>query len=380
MNDLATENFSSIGRESHRSPGRLVRDAREARRWTIEYVAGQLRLPMRIIEGLEKDDYQGLPPATFIRGYLRNYARLLELPEQEVMDAYHQAQGREEEPGVAYARVATQVTSRDRRVRWVTYLVLLSVVALPVAWWWKTQGSFTAWEAALNPSTPDTGPVVTLPQQAPVSEQTSGQTSGQAPGQAPNAPAVDTAPGNAGQPGQQRASAQPASSAPSTVWPAAPGINAAGSGIPKGAARAPAQPQGVDGAAPLIAEPEEAEVTPPSTPAQQASASTPPKVDTVVLRFDKDAWVKIVDSEGKRLLYQTAKKGTTKTVQGKAPFKVILGNAESVSVELNGQPFDAKEYERKGGIARFDLGAKAEPAPVVSAPASAPSSAPPSGD
>lgn len=367
MNDLATENFSSIGRESHRSPGRLVRDAREARRWTIEYVAGQLRLPARIIAGLEKDDYQGLPPATFIRGYLRNYARLLDLPEQEVMDAYHQVQGREEESGVAYARIATQVTSRDRRVRWVTYLVLLSVVALPVAWWWKTQGSFTAWEAALNPSTPDAAPVVTLPQQAPVPERVPER----APERTSNAPAVGTAPGSAG---QGRASAEPAGVAPSTASPAAaPGVNTSGHGI-KGAAHGPGQPQAVDGAAALIAEPED-EVTPPSAPAQQADAGTPPKADTVVLHFDKAAWVQIVDSEGKRLLYETAKKGSTKTVQGKAPFKVVLGNAKSVSVEINGHPFDSKGHEGKGGIARFELGAKAEPAP-----ASTLSSAPSAGD
>lgn len=50
-----------------------------------------------------------------------------------------------------------------------------------------------------------------------------------------------------------------------------------------------------------------------------------------------------------------AKAGQTKTVEGEAPFKVLLGNAPGVTLEYNGEVYDHAKYNRKG-VARFTLG------------------------
>lgn len=69
-------------------PGRLLRDQRLRRELGVGDVADGLHLDARTIDALERDDYSELPPVTFVRGYLRAYARLLELPDEEVLQRF----------------------------------------------------------------------------------------------------------------------------------------------------------------------------------------------------------------------------------------------------------------------------------------------------
>ena len=58
------------------SAGALLRDAREAAGLSIDAVAQQLKLAPRQVQALEDDDFAQLPGRTFVRGFMRNYARL----------------------------------------------------------------------------------------------------------------------------------------------------------------------------------------------------------------------------------------------------------------------------------------------------------------
>lgn len=63
-----------------RRPGAVLREAREAAGLTVFEVAQFLKFSPRQIEALETDDYDALPPgATFLRGFVRGYAKLLKL-------------------------------------------------------------------------------------------------------------------------------------------------------------------------------------------------------------------------------------------------------------------------------------------------------------
>ena len=69
-------------------PGRLLRSARESAGISVRDVSSQLRLDERTVTALETDDFTHLPAPTFVRGYLRGYARLLGVPVGPVMEAY----------------------------------------------------------------------------------------------------------------------------------------------------------------------------------------------------------------------------------------------------------------------------------------------------
>jgi len=67
-------------------PGRFLRAAREARSLSVFEVAQSLKFSPRQIEALEADDFAVLPPgATFQRGFVRGYAKLLKLDPEPLL-------------------------------------------------------------------------------------------------------------------------------------------------------------------------------------------------------------------------------------------------------------------------------------------------------
>lgn len=70
-------------------PGQRLRQAREALNLSQRDVARQLHLKECLIQALEDNDEEALPAKTYLLGYLRNYARLLNLPADEIIEAAH---------------------------------------------------------------------------------------------------------------------------------------------------------------------------------------------------------------------------------------------------------------------------------------------------
>ena len=72
-------------RQTDGGPGARLRAAREAAGLGIGEVAEQLHLLRYFVQALEQDEYGRLRGDTFVRGYLRNYARLLGIDADEVL-------------------------------------------------------------------------------------------------------------------------------------------------------------------------------------------------------------------------------------------------------------------------------------------------------
>ncbi|NNG13148.1 MAG: helix-turn-helix domain-containing protein [Halobacteria archaeon] len=77
----------SGGGES-RTTGAQLRAARKQCNLGIEQVARELHLDSAIIEALESDNQAALPAPIFVQGYVRSYARLVGLPEDEMVRSY----------------------------------------------------------------------------------------------------------------------------------------------------------------------------------------------------------------------------------------------------------------------------------------------------
>lgn len=78
--------------DASNNPGQQLQRAREAQGRTTRSVAASLNLAAGVIEALEEGDEANLPPSTFVRGYLRGYARLVGLDEDEIVAAYNSRQ------------------------------------------------------------------------------------------------------------------------------------------------------------------------------------------------------------------------------------------------------------------------------------------------
>lgn len=118
--------------------GERLRRAREAQGLKIEAVAAQLRIDVMRLQALERDDFSAFPAAVFVRGYVRGYARLLALPEAELIALYE----RQAAPSAVSLR-PLPVTRYDKSERtilittagWaITLLVLLAGMGF-----WLTQ-------------------------------------------------------------------------------------------------------------------------------------------------------------------------------------------------------------------------------------------------
>lgn len=87
MNPLPMWDKESTPPEPTEGPGRRLRAARQAKGIGLDKVASQLHLGQHLLEALEQDDYERLPGAVFVRGYIRNYARLLGIDKESLLGA-----------------------------------------------------------------------------------------------------------------------------------------------------------------------------------------------------------------------------------------------------------------------------------------------------
>jgi cytoskeleton protein RodZ len=130
------------------SAGRWLGQARKDHNLTVADVAAKLRLAPRQIEAIEADDYQRLPGKTIVRGFVRNYARLLQLDPAQVVAAFDRTApgGDDQRITLPHQNVQfSEVSSghRNRMVLWLT-LGLGILVALGFLAWWREAGIATA--------------------------------------------------------------------------------------------------------------------------------------------------------------------------------------------------------------------------------------------
>jgi cytoskeleton protein RodZ len=71
--------------------------------------------------------------------------------------------------------------------------------------------------------------------------------------------------------------------------------------------------------------------------------------------FNDDSWVEVNDARGERLLYRLAKAGMAQTITGVSPFVVQLGYVPAVEIMYNGAPYDLSRFNGRRS-ARFNVG------------------------
>ncbi len=306
------------------SAGAMLRAARETAGLSIDALSQQLKLSPRQVKALEDGDYASLPGRTFVRGFVRNYARAVGIDPEAVLAAIP---GAVEAPaldrstiGHAHRPIGELPTSGRARsgswTRWLIPLVLLAAIGAAALYEYLRPGDlqrgFETRTLPVRPALPDpVAPPAGTPSSGtplpnpivsgPVSE--APRADGVLP---PPAPAVETA---------------PAGAMPSLV------------------------PPGPSGGGAIV------------TPATSAPAAAPPPAAgeaTLVINYRASSWTEVRDRDGKVVLQVTGTPGTSQTVTGKAPFDLTLGNAGENSVTWRGAPFDLAPHLRQN-VARVRL-------------------------
>jgi cytoskeleton protein RodZ len=302
------------GVEAPLGPGATLRQAREARGLDIDDIANALKLTPKQVAAIEQEDFQQLPGATFARGFVRNYARLMQLDAAPLLAVVDRSSAKRD---VELAPLATAIgtmpaASAARSVpRWL--LIAFGVVAvalLLVVYVERFQGgSWTFWRPAKTE-------------------------------------AVSTAPVSSGTPGTETltvavtplsASPVPAPDGPATVTPSG---------------EVPVVLPPPVSTAPVAAAPTDAVPPGPTPTASPGTATTESR--KLKFGFEVDSWVEVKDATGKMLVSKLNTPGSILEVEGSPPFALVVGNAKGVQLAYDGKPVDLKPYTTVT-VARFNL-------------------------
>ena len=116
------------------SPGERLRKARQAADLSVRDIATTLRLEQRTISALESDSFDELPAPTFVRGYLRGYARAVGLAPEPLLDLYERL-GFTPPAIIPDPVEKTQAHASDLVFRLTTFAIGAGLLVLVVLWW-----------------------------------------------------------------------------------------------------------------------------------------------------------------------------------------------------------------------------------------------------
>ena len=323
------------------NPGELLRQAREKRDWSQAEVARKLNLTVSSLNHVETGAFDKLPGHTFARGYIRAYAKLMDLDQAALVEAFDRYTGTHAKGSDVHSlgRIEEPVRLSHNILRGVSLLLLVAVVGGGF-FWWQDQGSLRGKDLAkmalehVEVESAD-GTTQIHPLDEPEDQAVSvGQ-------QAESAP-LALEPGAAEQPAANEQA--PVSSTTATAAAPAP------------AQQAPVQPAPAASPEPITppVQPTAAPVPAPAVAAAEPAA-VPAGSAKVAIQFTADCWTQVSDGNGKVLFSAIKRKGDNLELTGKPPFAVRLGFARGAQVSYNGQPVDVAPFT-SGETARLKLG------------------------
>jgi cytoskeleton protein RodZ len=137
-----SEQTTSVDGISRMSPGAQLSTAREARRLTVDEVAKRLHLTRALIADIENDRYDKRLSFTFIRGYLRAYARLVRISPEAVINSFEQLGLTEQRSYVNLHKIPATTWRSDKYLKALGYgfvTLLLAGLVGAAAWWiWQS--------------------------------------------------------------------------------------------------------------------------------------------------------------------------------------------------------------------------------------------------
>jgi cytoskeleton protein RodZ len=286
------ENDSDNLADSDKSPGVILRQERERQKMSVKYVADKIRLDLRVIEFIEADNYEDLPPTIFVRGYLRNYAKLLEIDPLPIIRAYERLQ---EEPLLIYPEPQSKPKkqARSHDIWPITASVVIALMVLAVLW-------------QFYPKNPDpttlAGPSESIdePDESPWT---------------PTFPLTETE--------------EPVT--PTEMDDNNPNI--------------PTENPSVEPKTPMTA----VNSTENTDVPIEESEPTVNLSHNMRVRFKDRAWIRITDSSGKRLYEGTGNAGEILPLEGTPPFSLLVGNFDGVDIEYNGEINKIIDYPKQKG-------------------------------
>ena len=341
MNTEATQENSAV-----HSTGERLRLAREQMGLTQQNVAERLCLKLSTVRDIEEDKSPADLASTFLRGYIRSYARLVHIPEEELLPMMAKqtpVRAAKIEPMQSFS-LGKRRKKRDGWLMIFTWLVLFVVVGLTGAWWWQNHKASQDDLVSMADQNGSSGDG----QSIPLGESSGDSTTPAAPDESNTVPAA----------ADNSSASTPASAAPAA---SASNTNTAPAAQPDNSSNAVVSPSQapVENTAAAPAATTNSASTAPQMPVGAAAVSEPATdPNAVVMTFNADCWLEVSDATGKKLFSGLQRSGGKLSLAGTAPYRLKIGAPSAVQVQYQNQPVDLSRFIRNNQVARLTLGAQ----------------------
>ncbi|PMM36887.1 transcriptional regulator [Vibrio splendidus] len=291
--------------------GTLLKNKRESLGLTQKQISDRLKLRVTLIQQIEENQFESDQVATFMRGYIRSYAKYVNLDEKVVLNALHHsgdAQHQEQEM-LSFSR-KTKTEKHNSRIMLLTWSIFAVIVGISSLWWWQNQQQDTLSQSLANTESSEElvveeslDPELTSLEVIEAEQNTE------------TSPVTE----NSDELTEVSSAEDSVTLDPVEVLEEAPE------------------------AADVASVTEESEIVAPEA-----------VVNELVMQFSADCWIQVKDASGKTLSTGIKKAGQTLNLSGTAPYKVILGAPEGVSMTFASEPVDLSGYT-SGKVARITL-------------------------
>jgi cytoskeleton protein RodZ len=324
-------------KQTHIALGDQLQAARIQQGLSIEDIASRMHLSLGILQSIEANDFDDLTAPIFVKGYLRAYARLVSLNEDEIIQRYVEQYSNDDPPISTSLQMAPEISAYDSRIKWTTYLIIIVLIALLSVWWWnKTQniletvsldtdqyseGATTEQiaEPEIIEVLVESDEIIDNASSEPLLEETSNL---EAVDTVPveNFPAVSAMEEPEAEELEPEVAADTITAADAYTVTTEDTINMA-TGLPFDIARA-----------------------------------APTGIDLLHITVNADSWADIKDANNHKLIYGLLNADLSIQIKGKAPFDVLLGNGHGVEISFNSRSIDVISHTLDDNTARLKIG------------------------
>lgn len=332
---------TNAGSHSQQSLGEVLAAARNAKKLSQQDVSNSLRFSVKQIDALENNAFDLLPEAMIVRGFIRNYARLLEIDAEPLLASYRAGSADDSSTLITVQSSMPPVLLTKDSQPWLKYILGSILVLLFLLAWlfyvdYMPKITNAPVEKAAQPVAENKSvSEVPLPEIAlPAAEREAGAADIAVAGVAEQVGDVPVA-SNQTESAALAAPVPPPSAAQDNLKPTAES---------KKEAAAPKETE----------KPKEAEKTVPQQPAVPANVAAGPADKKVSMTFSEQTWISIADKSGKVIYEKMARNGDVETFSGKPPFNLVIGNAKATKLSYAGQDIDLAAYT-KNNVARVVL-------------------------
>lgn len=290
--------------------GSTLAEARKSKNYTIDEVSQHLKIPVHTISVLEGNDLEALPAPTFTQGYIRAYAKFLEISEGDVLERYNRAVPRAESGELKpRSKLPGEASSQSPLVKSITVLLIVAGIAAVIF------GSFKYYQEKAG----------VMEGELDTREQSFTGSSLDSPGT--NRLNI-------------KQNARLTEDDELIVNQSDPYENSDASSD---------EPVATDEAD----EPDEPEIIDASVEAVQSEDVS--ENDIIEFYAENGSWMEVRDANKTRLFYNMVPVGGSKVLEGKAPFSITMGNAGTTRVVINDLDVDMKDYIRANNTASFSV-------------------------